>query len=64
MSHAETQQEYIARLRATKPMREGFSSDEVFEESFGYWMGRQGKIIALYDQALAASEARPSKTDT
>ncbi len=34
-------------LEATKPKREQFQSEEEFEESLGYWMGRVGRILAM-----------------
>jgi hypothetical protein len=33
-----------------KPMREDFSSDEEFEECYGYWMSHFGRILALRQQ--------------
>jgi hypothetical protein len=33
-----------------KPRREDFSSDESFEESYGYWMSHYGRILALRQQ--------------
>jgi hypothetical protein len=33
-----------------KPMREDFSSDEEFEECYGYWMSHFGRTLALRQQ--------------
>lgn len=33
-----------------KPKREDFSSDESFEESYGYWMSHYGRTLALRQQ--------------
>lgn len=32
----------------TKPQPSSFEVREAFEEAFGFWMGRQGRAIALY----------------
>ncbi len=34
-----------------KPMPEDFSNEESFEESYGYWMERFGRVLALRQQA-------------
>lgn len=33
-----------------KPMREDFSDEESFEESYGYWMSHYGRVLALRQQ--------------
>jgi hypothetical protein len=33
-----------------KPMRENFTSEEAFEECYGYWMGHYGRVLALRQQ--------------
>lgn len=30
-----------------KPMRENYTSEEEFEECYGYWMSHYGRILAL-----------------
>jgi hypothetical protein len=44
--------EQIARLAATKPMREQFGTWEEFDESYNYWMSRQGQNISLLQRKL------------
>ena len=34
-----------------KPMPEDFSNEELFEEAYGYWMERFGRVLALRQQA-------------
>ena len=34
-----------------KPMPENFSEEESFEEAYGFWMGRFGRVLALRQQA-------------
>ena len=52
LNSAESRQEaYIQKLIASKPMRKDFKSQDDFEESYGYWMGHQGRIISLYQQS-------------
>lgn len=34
-----------------KPMPEDFSNEEFFEEAYGYWMERFGRVLALRQQA-------------
>lgn len=41
-----TDEEHLAKLEATKPKRERFATEEEFEESVGFWMSRQGRMIA------------------
>jgi hypothetical protein len=31
-------------------MREDFTSEEAFEECYGYWMGHYGRVLALRQQ--------------
>jgi len=33
-----------------KPLRENFTSEEEFEECYGYWMGHYGRVLALRQQ--------------
>ncbi len=33
-----------------KPMRENFTSEEAFEEHYGYWMSHYGRVLALRQQ--------------
>lgn len=37
----------LDRMAGTKPQPSGFEDSEDFEESFGFWMGRQGRVIAM-----------------
>jgi hypothetical protein len=34
------------KLIASKPRRDGFDTDQDFEEALGFWMGRQGRALA------------------
>lgn len=33
-----------------KPMRENYTSEEDFEECYGYWMGHHGRVLAIRQQ--------------
>jgi hypothetical protein len=37
----------LKRLADTKPHPSSFQDQESFEEAFGFWMGRQGRVIAF-----------------
>lgn len=43
-------------LENSKPIREDFLTAEEFEEAHGYWMGHQGKVLALHRQSQEPSE--------
>ncbi len=34
-------------MACTRPQLSGFEDSEDFEEAFGFWMGRQGRVIAM-----------------
>lgn len=38
------------QMRADKPNREDFKSQEEFEEAMGYWRTHQGRILALREE--------------
>ena len=44
------QEEYIERLKANKPRRENYSSEEEFDEAYFSWMSKQGRIIAIWQK--------------
>jgi hypothetical protein len=52
-----TDAELIISLEASKPRRSQFSTEEDFEESVGFWMGRQGRMLA---QLRRRTNPRPS----
>lgn len=37
----------LKRLAGTRPQPSSFEDSEDFEEAFGFWMGRQGRVIAM-----------------
>lgn len=37
----------LERVASTKPQPTSFEDSEDFEEAFGFWMGRQGRVISL-----------------
>lgn len=37
----------LERMASTKPQPGIFEGSEDFEEAFGFWMGRQGRIISI-----------------
>ncbi|MEG3153456.1 hypothetical protein [Sphingomonas sp. RB1R13] len=41
-----TVENYRQNLLASKPVRTNFDSDDEFEECLGFWMSRQGRILA------------------
>jgi hypothetical protein len=34
-------------MAGTRPQPSSFEDSEDFEEAFGFWMGRQGRVIAM-----------------
>lgn len=38
----------LERIADTKPQPSSFEENEAFEEAFGFWMGRQGRVISLH----------------
>jgi hypothetical protein len=36
----------LKRMAGTRPQPSSFEDSEDFEEAFGFWMGRQGRVIA------------------
>ena len=37
----------LENIAQTRPIKSSFENDEEFEEALGFWMGRQGKVIAV-----------------
>jgi hypothetical protein len=37
----------LERTAGTKPQPSSFEDSEDFEEAFGFWMGRQGRVISM-----------------
>lgn len=37
----------LKRMAGTRPQPSSFEDREDFEEAFGFWMGRQGRVIAM-----------------
>jgi hypothetical protein len=37
----------LKRMAGTKPQPSSFEDSEDFEEAFGFWMGRQGRVISM-----------------
>jgi hypothetical protein len=56
------QEAYIQKLMDSKPKRADFETQDEFEESYGYWMGHQGRTIALYQQHHSKASLPPSKS--
>ncbi len=38
----------LERMASTKPQSGSFEVSEDFEEAFGFWMGRQGRVISIH----------------
>ncbi len=38
----------LERIASTKPQPGSFEVSEDFEEAFGFWMGRQGRVISIH----------------
>jgi hypothetical protein len=38
----------LERMASTKPQPSSFEASEEFEEAFGFWMGRQGRVISIH----------------
>lgn len=38
----------LERIADTQPQPSSFEDSEDFEEAFGFWMGRQGRVISLH----------------
>lgn len=36
----------LERIASSKPVAASFEAREDFEEAFGFWMGRQGRVIS------------------
>ena len=47
MEESKDRASYRSYLESTKPIRSSYNDDESFEESYGYWMSHQGRILAL-----------------
>ena len=41
----------MAEGMPAKPMPENFSDEESFEEAYGFWMERFGRVLALRQQS-------------
>ena len=39
---------HLERIASTKPQPSSFEATEEFEEAFGFWMGRQGRVISIH----------------
>lgn len=37
----------LKRMAGTRPQPSSFDDSEDFDEAFGFWMGRQGRVIAM-----------------
>lgn len=37
----------LKHMSGTRPQSSSFENGEDFEEAFGFWMGRQGRVIAM-----------------
>jgi hypothetical protein len=37
----------LEKMAGTRPQPSSFEDSEDFEEAFGFWMGRQGRVIAM-----------------
>ena len=46
-----------------KPIRENFTSEESFDESYGYWMSHYGRILALRQQIKNAEQSKKPKSE-
>ena len=45
--HIEPEIAALTSMISDKPQREDFNDEDDFEESWHFWMGRQGKIVGM-----------------